>query len=508
VAGNLREHLVAYFEEHQKLVEAGALDLLLDHSHPLVVSQEVIERSGSFSPFVTREMVETVLAEDHLPSSSHRGGSGPAGGPTDPRPSPAGSHGPPFHLIQQGYAGPPTGDTPLAAYSALFHSRFHLLSRLLKGRRELENLRPVRELRASDGTASIIGMVRGVRETVQRHHLILTLDDEGGTLDVLVPKGSPGARLTFLPDEVVGLRLEFSKEPRRLPRVAAVERPEVPHSRTVGRARHPCRTLFLSDLHIGSRSFLSESWAHLAEFLHGHGPREDLAASIDHVVIAGDLVDGIGIYPRQEKDLAIADVVEQYAELGRRLAELPDRLTIVAVPGNHDAVCPAEPQPGLPPNLIAHLPANVRILSNPSTFALDGVVISAYHGRSFDDLIPAIPGASYSRPTEVMKRMVQMRHLAPIYGDRTPLAPSGRDGLVLDPAPDILVTGHAHTYGVDRYRGVLLLNASTWQAETEYQRMRNIVPVPARAAVVDLVSFGVQTLDFSGGEPTVGEVVL
>ena len=48
-------------------------------------------------------------------------------------------------------------------------------------------------------------------------------------------------------------------------------------------------------------------------------------------------------------------------------------------------------------------------------------------------------------------------------------------------------------------------NASTWQAETEYQRMRNIVPVPARAALVDLASFGVQTLDFSDGDPQVSE---
>ncbi len=222
-------------------------------------------------------------------------------------------------------------------------------------------------------------------------------------------------------------------------------------------------------------------------------------------MVAGDLVDGIGVYPRQERDLAIADVVEQYAELGRRLAELPGRLTVVVVPGNHDAVCPAEPQPSLPVSLTRALPPNVVPLGNPSTFALDGVVVSAYHGRSFDDLIPAIPGASYSRPTEMMKRMLQMRHLAPIYGDRTPLAPATRDGLILEATPDILVTGHSHTYGVDRYRGVLLLNVSTWQGETDYQRMRNIVPVPARAALVDLSSLGTTTLDFSAGDPTVTE---
>jgi len=499
VATNLREHLVAYFEEHHKLVEADALDLLLDHRQPLVVSRELIERAGAASPFVTREMVETVLSEAP-------GGRGPAGlRPHDPRPAIVAPPTVGFQLLHEGYSGPVVSDSPLVAYNALFHSRYRSLSRLLRGRPDLENLRPIREMRTGEGPTSIIGMVRDVRETAQRHHLILTLDDETGSLEVLVPKDSPGSRATFLPDEVVGVRLEFSKEPRRLPRVVAVERPDVPRNRVLGRSRRPVRALFLSDLHIGSRSFLAEDWGHLVEFLHGKGPQGALASAVDYVVVAGDLVDGIGIYPRQEKDLAIPDVVEQYAELGRRLAELPSRLSVIVVPGNHDAVCPAEPQPSLPVSLAQTLPPNVRALGNPSTFAIEGVVVSAYHGRSFDDLIPAIPGASYSRPTDVMKRMLQMRHLAPIYGDRTPLTPASQDGLVLDPAPDILVTGHSHTYGVDRYRGVLLLNASTWQGETEYQRMRNITPVPARAALVDLASLATATLDFSHGAPTVAE---
>ena len=500
MAANLREHIVAYFEEHHKLVEADALELLLGDHHPLVISRELIERAGAATPFVTREMVETVLAEGPLGDSSAvtlRATVGPVALPA------LDASG--FQLLHEGYSGPVSAESPLVAYSALFQSRFRALARLLRGRPELENLRPIRELRTTEGASSVLGMVREVRETNQRHHLILTLEDETGQIEVLVPKGSPGARLPFLPDEVVGVRLQFSKDPRRIPRVEAVERPEVPRNRSLGRARRPTRVLFLSDLHVGSRSFLSDDWGHLVDFLSEKGPHGELARAVDYVVVAGDLVDGIGVYPRQERDLAIADVVEQYAELGRRLAELPRRLTVVVVPGNHDAVCPAEPQPSLPVSLAHTLPPNVRPLGNPSTFALDGVVVSAYHGKSFDDLIPAIPGATYSRPTEVMKRMLQMRHLAPIYGDRTPLAPATRDGLVLEAAPDILVTGHAHTYGVDRYRGVLLLNVSTWQGETDYQRMRNIVPVPARAALVDLSSLGVTTLDFSQGDPRVAE---
>ncbi len=494
MAGDLRGHLVAYFEEQHKLVEAGALQLLLAESQPLIVSREIVERIGPTAPFVTREIVEATLAERRPARPAGPAELAPVAG-AGARRAPPGR----FELLREGFTGPPVAAQPLGAYQALFESRFRALARMLRGRPQLANLRLVRDLRPSDGEAAVLGMVRSVRETPQRHHLILTLDDETGSVELLVPKDSPGSRVTFLPDEVIGVRLQFGKDPVRIPRVTAVERPDVPHTRPLGRSPLGRRVLFLSDLHIGSRSFLAEPWAELVTFLREKGPHPELAASIDHVVIAGDLVDGIGIYPRQERDLAIPDVVEQYVELGRRLSEFPQRLNVVVVPGNHDAVCPAEPQPALPANLAAALPPNVRALANPSTFSLDGVVVEAYHGRSFDDLIPALPGATYARPTDVMKRMLQSRHLAPIYGDRTPLAPLPRDGLVIDPAPDVLVTGHVHTYGVDRYRNVLLLNASTWQAETEYQRMRNIAPVPARAAVVDLATLALVTLDFSAG---------
>ncbi len=499
MASGLREHLVSYFEEHHKLLEAGALRLLLEAPQPLVASQELLERSGPASPFVTEEMAARVLSDLRPsrparppPSIAAETVAGPEGGPADDG----------FRVVVEGFDGDLAAGPPIVGYSALFQSRFRSLQKMLRGRSTLPNLRAARDGRPPDGSGSVVGIVREVRETSRQHHLIVTLDDESSTVEALVLKDSPAARLPFLPDEIVGLRLRYGADRAKIPTVVGVERPDVPFSRPGARAARPRRAVFLSDLHVGSRAFLSESWEALVEFLRGQGPRPELAADVDYVVIAGDLVDGIGIYPGQEKDLAIADVVEQYAELGRRLAELPDRLTIVAVPGNHDAVCPAEPQPALPPNLCHDLPRNVRLLANPSTFSLAGVGVTAYHGRGFDDLIPAIPGASYARPTEVMRRMLQMRHLAPIYGSRTPLAPVARDGLVVDPVPDILVTGHLHTYGVDRYRGVLLLNASTWQDETEYQRMRNITPVPARAAIVDLSTLDVATLDCSGGRAT------
>ena len=500
MASDVREHVVAYLESHRKIVEVDALDLILEDRHPLLLCQALLDTLGPEAAFVTRELVAEVVKDrgSSRPLTSSRAQ------PSSPGPPEAAPLTPvdPFRLVAAGFSAPTAHQNPKDAYGRLFSDRYLRLSRILRGRHVLANVRPLKDALPGSGPMSVIVMVREARTTARQHHTILSVEDESGAASVLIPHDSPLSRIPYLPDEVLGLSLEFSKDPKQLPRVAAVERPEVPLGRTPGHADHRVRALFLSDLHVGSKSFLSDSWGQLVDFVQGRDAYADEAASIEFVVIAGDLVDGIGVYPRQERDLAIADVLEQYVELGRRLRELPSRMTIVAIPGNHDAVTPPEPQPALSEPLAKCLPSNVRSLPNPSTFSLYGVLVEAYHGRSFDDLIPAIPGATYSRPTEVMKRMLSMRHLAPIYGGRTPLAPLPRDGLVVDPAPDILVTGHAHTYGVDRYHDVLLLNVSTWQGETEYQRMRNITAVPARAAVVDLDRpsrpEAVRTVDASG----------
>jgi DNA polymerase II small subunit len=493
----MREDVVAYFGAHHKLLEDDALRLLLSAPQPMTLSRRLLEVAGPDRPFVTLEMVERALRSVPGDRTGLSVNLAQSGGFALPAPDGVGLGLGVFSLIADGFVEASPGRAPLEAYGALFESRYRQLERHLRGRAELPNVHAISELgRRPEKTLSVIGMIREVRRTSAKHHVILTVEDPSGAAELLVPQGSAAAVDTFLVDEVVGFSLRVGSDKERIPLVTGVHRPDVPVGRPVRRATKANRVLFLSDLHIGSRSFLDGPWARLVEFLRGKGPRPEMAERIAHVVIAGDLVDGIGVYPNQERDLAIGDIYDQYRELARHLAELPDRLNVVVLPGNHDAVCPAEPQPALPNVVRTMLPPNVRSVGNPSTFALDGVVVEAYHGRGFDDLIPALPGASYSRPTEVMKRMLAMRHLAPIYGGRTPLAPLHRDGLVIDPLPEILVTGHAHTYGVDQYRGVLLLNASTWQAETEYQRMRNISPVPARAAVVDLSTLAVESLDF------------
>ncbi|MHC1635716.1 MAG: DNA-directed DNA polymerase II small subunit, partial [Candidatus Methanospirareceae archaeon] len=63
----------------------------------------------------------------------------------------------------------------------------------------------------------------------------------------------------------------------------------------------------------------------------------------------------------------------------------------------------------------------------------------------------------------------------------------------------ILHCGHAHTVGLSKYRNVLLINSGCWQSQTEYQKKRNINPVPGCAVIVELRTMRAKVLRFRGG---------
>ncbi len=174
------------------------------------------------------------------------------------------------------------------------------------------------------------------------------------------------------------------------------------------------------------------------------------------------------------------------------------------MPGNHDAVRPAEPQPTFPEWVTECFAGdNIRFLGNPAFFSLHGVEILAYHGRSFDDWVLSLQELSYETPIAAMRQMLRRRHLTPIYGGKTPIAPEHEDHLVIERVPDIFVTGHVHKVGMERCYGTRLINASTWQAQTSYQKMMNFNPDPARLPIVDLDTLDARILNFYDDRPRV-----
>jgi DNA polymerase II small subunit len=388
-----------------------------------------------------------------------------------------------------------TGDSTCVGnvidFVKLFNDRFSAIKRMVAKRRELSGLMSISRAMKVERDVKFVAIVNDIR-TTKNGHTMLEVEDEDDKIQVLIMKGSKKGLDSFVKDEVLGIVGSLSKD-REVVIAKDIIRPDVPINSGMASNGSDSVVAFVGDIHVGSTEFLQEAWMRFMKWLRQDSAAED----IRYIVMPGDLVDGIGIYPGQEDELIIEDVYDQYTELARLVAMIPQRIRIVMMPGNHDAVRLAEPQPALPRQVTSMFDTRVMFAGNPCYLEIEGRTILAYHGRSMDDFIGNIHALSHQRPDEVMKEMLRRRHLAPIYGGLTALAPEQKDYLVIDKVPNVFVTGHVHTCTTAEYRGIKLINASAWQAQTAYQRMHNQTPDPAKVPMMCLGTGETWVEDFS-----------
>jgi DNA polymerase II small subunit len=364
-------------------------------------------------------------------------------------------------------------------YLHYFRDRYNRLGNMIRSRcgaMPIEAL--TRNTRYRQEECTIIGMVVDVKTTTNGHR-IAELEDSSANIPVLFRKDRPvfSDAERIIHDEVIGVKGKLSND-GKLFFAEQIYRPDIRIDNTPYKSEQPGKAVFISDVHVGSNTFLEDCWNRFADWLSD--------SDYSYLLIAGDLVDGIGIYPGQENELVIKNIYEQYDAFGAMMQDLPSRMKIIISPGNHDVVRGAEPQPVIPQQFTKKFPGNCMVVENPALVNLQGVRVLMYHGRSIDDMIGLIPGASYEQSGIMMEEMLQRRHLAPAYGRRTPIAAGKTDRLIIDPLPEILHTGHVHIRGLTQYRGVLGINAGTWQSQTAFQKQMNVNPTPAQAVVVDL----------------------
>jgi DNA polymerase II small subunit len=393
----------------------------------------------------------------------------------------------------------PTGESTCEGriddFTRYFQDRLQRLRRILRGRREASGAQEVARLKARAGGVRAIGMVGDVHRA-STGATYFDLEDETGSVRCVCGKRGP-APADLVNDEVVLVIGNMSGGADPALFVEEIVRPDVPSGAPSHRAQDDVAAAFISDIHVGSKTFLGPNWQRFIRWLSGdYDKGNELAKRVKYLVVSGDLVDGVGVFPNQEHALAISDLEEQYTTLAGYMSELPDHIKVIMLPGNHDGVRPAEPQPALPSRARRSFDSNISFVGNPSEFSLHGVRVLAYHGRSFDDLVTNIQGMSYRAPLDMMEILLKKRHLAPIYGDKTPLAPEHRDWLVIDEVPDVFVTGHVHLTGARPYKSVTMIHDSAWQSQTEYQKMMNLVPDPARVPVLNLRSREVSLVQF------------
>lgn len=366
-----------------------------------------------------------------------------------------------------------------------FKSRYEKLANILQRRPELKTFQKVSEIEESQSSLSLILMVRDIRTTKNGHKLI-EFEDDTGTIPILFSNKNEDLfkeAEKLVRDEVVGILADKNGD------LAIGNQIIDPGVTRIPEKEMDFGIVFLSDVHIGSLTFLEDAFNKFIDWINcdfGNEQQREIASDVKYLVIGGDIVDGIGVYPNQDKELAIKDITQQYTEAAKFLGRIRSDIKIIIAPGNHDASRVAEPQPAVPKEYAKALYEldNVEFISNPGIVSLDGIKVLIYHGRSFDDLVMAVKDFTHERNDLLMEELLKKRHLAPIYGERTPLASEIEDYLVIDEVPDVFHTGHVHINTYRKYNGIHLINSGTFQTQTEFQKIYNIEPTPAEVPVL------------------------
>jgi DNA polymerase II small subunit len=404
--------------------------------------------------------------------------------------------------ILEDATGKLTSNGTLEEYTTLFQDRYKRLEKILRQRIDVRAATPIREALKSQPKTKlkIICMLTEKRDAKQQ--TILSVEDLESSATVLVPNKAPDEvkkkALQILPDQVICLAV--IKTRTNLFLAEDIIFPDIGR-KAPQRAQEPVYAVLTSDIHVGSTKFNREAFKRFILWLKGkYGTAEmkEIAGRVKYVLIAGDIVDGVGVYPGQQYELTIRDVHKQYNFAIKYLEKIPKYIEIVLAPGNHDAARKALPQPAIAPDYLTAIQdkPNIHSVGSPCLLSLHGVDVLMDHGRSLDDIIAVIPGMSHDHPEKSMRLLLQGRHLAPVYGGKTMLSPENRDYLVIDKVPDILHAGHVHVLGYCNYRGVLVVNSGGWQEQTDYMEKLGLVPTPGKVPVINLMTLETTILDF------------
>jgi len=337
---------------------------------------------------------------------------------------------------------------------------------------------------------NVIGLIYSKK--IKKDRIIIELEDETSIKEIYVNKRfSPKVYDTLykLPlDTVVGFKVRLLKE--RFLVADDIFLPSTEYNDI--NPKEDVYAVFTSDIHVGSDKFLEDQFKLFIDMLNGKNiDNETLAEIIPKIryfLIAGDCVDGIGVFPGQENELIITDIRKQYRHLYNLLKKVPDRIKVIIIPGNHDATRKSLPQPPIIEEYAYEFYNDEKfvMLGNPVNISLHGVNIYMYHGDFLQDAFTMIPGTTQENIGNAMKVLLMIRHAAPTFGGYTKIAPEPVDKLILPEKINIFHTGHIHRIAVDKYNNILMINSGTWQLQTNYQKMNGYNPTPGIIPIINL----------------------
>lgn len=396
-----------------------------------------------------------------------------------------------------------------------FRNRYNFLKSVLQQRPELDNLISIDKI-TGNRDFSIIGIV-SEKNITKNKNIILTVEDLTGKCRLLINQNKEGVykkSKEILLDDVVGFKCNGSKD---FLFVNDLFYPDC-FLKEKKKSDEEVYVLFISDIHVGSSNFLEKNFEKFIRWLNGEdcdARQKEVLKRIMYLFVVGDSIDGVGIYPGQEKDLAIKDIKKQYEKLAEFYKKIPKYISIIQCAGQHDGVRVAEPQPPLGEDFAEplHRIDNLYLVSNPSLVEIEGgnnlkdgkikegFKVLMYHGASMHGIVNEIEelrsANAHATPARIVKHILFRRHLAPTHGETTYIPDKNEDSMMIKEVPDIIVTGDLHKPEIDSYNNILIIACSCWQSMTAFEEKVGNQPDPCKVPILNLKTREIKILDFS-----------
>ena len=407
----------------------------------------------------------------------------------------------------------PSHKLTVTDFTLYFNRRLQYFTNLLSNRVSAENVVRINQLRDLYNTntqVTIIGLISEITETKKGHYMI-TIEDKSGEIKCFVNKDKTEMMNlvhNFCLDEGIGVK---GKVGENIIWTDEFLIPSPPNEHELKKTKEENFVVMISDIHFGAKVFQDEAFQKFLEWINGNTQNDKLnqiAKKVTHVLIPGDIIEGIGIYPGQGEDARILSTEGQYHEAARWLAQIPKHIGIIIIPGNHDTDRLSEPQPKLPyhKSYALYNMENVIIVSNPAIVKLfsedlsGGLEFYMYHGGSFfyyaDKIQHLREKGGAKVPEEVVKFLLEKRHLAPSHGATLYFPDTKEDPLVIKKMPDFFLTGHTHKMALANYKGCTIVSCGCWVEMSDYQEKMGMYPDVGKAIVINTKTRKPHILDF------------
>ncbi len=334
-----------------------------------------------------------------------------------------------------------------------------------------------------------IAMIREKQKT-KNGHLIFKIEDMESECSLLAIKDDKAMEQAknILLDEVLGIKAVKGNNDLLIAKNFIWPELKEKPAKTI---KENISLAITSDFHIGSKLFLKKEAEKFAEWIGGnYGSAKDRerAGKIKYLFVAGDNVDGIGVYPEQIGELEIKDIFEQYNVFTRIMERIPEHIEVFICPGQHDAVRRADPQPAIDKEFVKELSQmkNMHFVGSPSWVEVEGFKTLMYHGASIHELYSHIDFLDTTKPEIAIKEALKRRDLMTGFGERQPYVPEQKNYLLIREEPDIYIGGDMHHNGYTVYKGTTIINSGTWQKRTNFQAAMGHIPTPGIVPVLEL----------------------